>query len=212
MKTLIAVPCMDQLDVAFVESLTQMQTGGQAAVQFAAGSLVYDARNRLSQIAVENDFDRVLWLDSDMSFGPDFLERMSEALEETGADMVTALYFTRRPPYKPLVYSQCDYIFQGNDARIDVTLVEQIPDERFEVAACGFGGVLMKADILKEIRSQKGLPFSPIYGLGEDLSFCVRARSLGKKLICDPSIMMGHSAKVIVGGPDYVNRWNALTK
>lgn len=48
MKTLIAVPCMDQLDVAFVESLTQMQTGGQAAVQFAAGSLVYDARNRLS--------------------------------------------------------------------------------------------------------------------------------------------------------------------
>lgn len=212
MKTLIAVPCMDQLDVAFVESLTQMQTGGQAAVQFAAGSLVYDARNRLSQIAVENDFDRVLWLDSDMSFEPDFFERMSEALEESGADIVTALYFTRRPPYKPLVYSQCDYVFQGDDARIDVTLVDKIPDARFEVAACGFGGVLMKADVLKEIRSQKGLPFSPIYGLGEDLSFCVRARALGKTMICDPNIMMGHSAKVIVGGPDYVNRWNALTK
>lgn len=212
MKTLIAVPCMDQLDVVFVESLTQMRTGGNAAVQFIAGSLVYDARNKLAQVAVENDFDRVLWLDSDMTFDADFLERMSTALDESGADIVTALYFTRRPPYKPLVYDQCDYSFNDNDARIDVRIVDHIPDEPFEVAACGFGGVLMRAEILKTIRDQKGLPFSPIYGLGEDLSFCVRARTLGYKIVCDPRILMGHSANVIVGGPDYVDRWNALSK
>ncbi|MBR0523096.1 MAG: glycosyltransferase [Firmicutes bacterium] len=212
MKTLIAVPCMDQLDVAFVESLTQMRTGGNAAIQFVAGSLVYDARNKLAQIAVENGFDAVLWLDSDMTFDQDFLERMQKTLEESGADIVTALYFGRRPPYKPLVYSQCDYVFEDNDARIDVKLIDTIPEEPFEAAACGFGGVLMRAEILKTIREQKGLPFSPIYGLGEDLSFCVRARALGKKIVCDPRILMGHSAKLIIGGPDYVARWNALQK
>ena len=203
---------MDQLDVAFVESLTQMRTGGNAAIQFVAGSLVYDARNKLAQIAVENGFDAVLWLDSDMTFDQDFLERMQKTLEESGADIVTALYFGRRPPYKPLVYSQCDYVFEDNDARIDVKLIDTIPEEPFEAAACGFGGVLMRAEILKTIREQKGLPFSPIYGLGEDLSICVRARALGKKIVCDPRILMGHSAKLIIGGPDYVARWNALQK
>ena len=212
MKTLIAIPCMDQIDVSFVESLTQLRYVGETAIQFAAGSLVYDARNKLAQVAVDNNVDLCLWLDSDMTFEPDLLERMSETLETTGADMVSALYFTRRPPYKPLVYKQCDYVFNGNDARIDVALVDKIPGEPFEVAACGFGGVLMRAEILKTIREQKGLPFSPIYGLGEDLSFCVRARALGKKIVCDPKILMGHAAKVIVGGSDYIARWNSLIK
>lgn len=210
MKTLIAIPCMDQIDVPFVESLTQLRMVGDTAMQFASGSLIYDARNKLAQIAVDNDVDRVLWLDSDMTFEPDFLERMSETLESSGADMVSALYFSRRPPYKPLAYRQCDYVFEGNDARIDVSLIDKIPDKTFEIAACGFGGVLMRAEILKTIREQRGLPFSPIYGLGEDLSFCVRARALGKVIVCDPTIHMGHLAKMAIGGPDYVTRWNSL--
>ena len=63
---------------------------------------------------------------------------------------------------------------------------------------CGLAGVLMKTDVLAEIVNKGVMPFSPIYGLGEDLSFCVRARNCGYKIWCDPKLQIGHKAATIV--------------
>jgi GT2 family glycosyltransferase len=75
---------------------------------------------------------------------------------------------------------------------------DEIPDEIFEVAGCGFGCVLMKRNVLWNVLCQHGYMFSPINTVGEDLSFCWRARQCGYKIYCDPTIALGHEIRTII--------------
>ena len=63
MKTLIAIPCMDQLDVRFVESLSRLQPVGDTEIAFQPSSLIYHSRNNLALKAIEGKYDYVplLW-------------------------------------------------------------------------------------------------------------------------------------------------------
>ena len=58
---------MDSCPTDFLRSLLGLEIVGTAQFTFAQGSLIYDSRNKLCSIALENDFDRVLWLDGDSS-------------------------------------------------------------------------------------------------------------------------------------------------
>ena len=78
MKTMIAVPCMDYLEADFVECLTNLVArykSDEVEVKFLKASLVYDARNQITKYALDKGgYDFILWLDSDLTFGPDLLE------------------------------------------------------------------------------------------------------------------------------------------
>jgi len=211
-RVMIAIPCGNELDVNFVISLTELLQHPKPDdlmidLEWEPGSLVYDARNILSQRAVMGNYDYVLWFDSDMSFQPDILDRMLESIE--GRECVCGMFFSRRPPFRPTIYQNCD-IDKAEDGEVVINFeqVKPIPEGIFEIAACGFAAVLIRTELLKEIFDKGGLPFSPMLGLGEDLSACVRFRELGHKLHCDSSIIVGHTAKVIVGGDDYRIAWN----
>lgn len=200
MKTLIAMPCMDSVDTMFLRSILGMHHVGHTEYGIAASSLVYDARNSLAMKAVSEKFDRILWLDSDMTFQPDLMRRLSEDLDE-GRDFVSALYFTRKPPIKPVIFSETGYDRVGDSMEVRPyakTMFEYPKDEIFEVASAGFGGVMMTVSLVKEIMDKYGLPFTPILGFGEDLSFCVRVSELGKRMFCDSRIKMGHVARSVI--------------
>lgn len=51
-----------------------------------------------------------MWLDSDMVFGADLLERMLDSIGDE--EMLTALCFRRQPPYNPCIYEFADYVKQ----------------------------------------------------------------------------------------------------
>lgn len=215
MKVMIAIPCADHLDVRFVKSLTDLlfhiPKDVAVAVQYHPGSLIYDARNQLAKLAVENEFDYMLWLDSDMSFEPDLLERLIEDIQ--GREFVSGLYFTRKPPkFKPTIFQKCDIKQKDDQVGIEWEWVENIPSEIFEIKACGFGCVFMSVKLIKAILEKNGLPFSPILGLGEDLSFCVKARTVipDLKLWCDPKLIIGHTAQLVIGDQDMVDDWNLV--
>ena len=95
MKTLICIPCMDMVHTEFMKSLLAMRRPGETKIVISQSSLIYDARNNMARQAVKGGFDRVMWLDSDMSFEPDLMERLSARLDE-GCDFVSGLYFTRK--------------------------------------------------------------------------------------------------------------------
>ena len=76
MKTLIAVPCLDEMATVFVRSLVNLQPVGSVRHAFEAGSLVYAARNRLCEMAKAENTDFVLWLSRDMMF----IQGMKDAL------------------------------------------------------------------------------------------------------------------------------------
>ena len=56
----------------------------------------------------------------------------------------------------------------------------------------------MKMDVIFECFSKFGTCFSPIGKVGEDLSFCMRAKELGYKMYLDTDVKCGHVGHVIV--------------
>ena len=106
MKTLICVPCMDMVHTSFMRSLLSIRPVGDVRFGITRSTLIYDARNMLADQAINGGFDRTLWLDSDMTFAPDIMERLSKRLDE-GNDVASALYFTRRLPYRPVIFKDC---------------------------------------------------------------------------------------------------------
>ena len=195
MKTLIGIPCMDMVNAMFMRSVLGMELEGTVEYSLAIGSLVYDARNQLAQRAVVNGFDAVLWLDSDMTFGPDLFKRMAARLDE-GAEFVSALAFTRKPPTHPVVY---DYIgLDENRTPRAIPIMEYPENEIFEINGAGLGCVMMTTDLIDRVGRKFGLPFSPVMGFGEDLSFCMHVKELGVPMFCDSGIKAGHLAYVEV--------------
>lgn len=198
-RTMIAIPCMDHVPAFFCQSLAMLKKVGQVSVAFQIGSLVYTSRNQLATKAIQSEADFVLWLDSDMVFDPDLLIRMFDVLEKNDLDILTGLYFRRVHPYSPVLFDRLDM----NRGVCEWSNFKSIPDELFEVGGCGFGCVLMKTDVFIDVQSQHDAMFDPILKTGEDLSFCWRARDVGYKIICDPSIVCGHIGNIIVNDQFY---------
>lgn len=191
MKTLIAIPCMDTLPVEFVKSLIYMRKGDNPTVYLKPNSLIYDSRNLLSLYAIENKYDNVLWLDSDMIFPPDTLQR----LEAHNVDMVTGLYVRRHEPIAPVIYETLDEPIRHPDGTIEknaIPYVDYPHNSFFPVAGCGFGCVLTSVKLLKDVWDRFGPAFSPYPWAGEDLSFCHRVNLLGYQIHCDSTISCGH--------------------
>ena len=196
MKTVIAIPCMDTVQTEFVRSLVSMRYVGEVQFIFTECSLIYHARTSLCKMAMEAEADYVLWLDSDVIFPPDLMERLMEDIQ--GRDMVTAIYHNRRPPFRPVIWKTITTGLLPSS-----TVVEQYDDYPadnglFEIAACGFGAVLMKIGVIRDVADMFHQTFSPLPGLGEDLSFCVRARNCGFKIWADPDLQIGHKGSMII--------------
>ena len=202
MKTLIAIPCMDVIEADFVECLANLRHVGDVDIKFLKASLVYDARNQITKYAIDKGgYDYVLWLDSDMTFEPDLMEKLLADMEpEDGPkrQAVSGLCFGRRPPFKPCIYKSLDVQQQGQMIYPKAEVYLDYPrDQLFEVAACGFACVMMRMDVL-EAMGIYGVPFFPIGGLGEDLTFCWRAQKIDVKFHCDSRLKIGHIMRIHV--------------
>ena len=95
MRTMIAIPCMDMVHTDFLRSCLGMDVDGEVQWTTCQSSLIYDARNKLAELAIDGEFDRVLWLDSDMVIPYDAMWKLKIGIEN-GYDMVSGLYFKRR--------------------------------------------------------------------------------------------------------------------
>ena len=191
----------------FVQSLLFMEQPEDVRCILAAGSLVYDARNELLRRAHEAQADRILFIDSDMSFNRDLLTRLNED-SDAGCEIVAPLCFKRKPPFTPVIYSVME-LREENGMKIPTAQVyENYPAaDLFQVEAVGFGCVLMTMDAVEKVVTKFGpWPFSPAMGFGEDMSFCMRAREAGVKIWCDSRIRVGHVGYYTYGEFDYLKQ------
>ena len=195
-ETLITIPSMDMVPMLFAQSLAMLEKPGPTGLMTQISSLIYSARNTLAKGAIKKDSARTFWLDSDMVFPTGTLVHMSKVLDELGDKAIlSGLYFRRTPPYTPVIYEYLDFDSAGNCRWDEFT---SIPEDVFEIAACGFGCVLAPTQVFKDVYEKFGDMFSPIYGTGEDLSFCWRARQCGWKFYCDPRIVLGHYGRTVI--------------
>ena len=194
MKILIAVPCMDTVAAGFAESLANLRKGDGCEVMLLQSSLVYDSRNTLSGYAIDKGFDAVLWIDSDMIFPPDLLEKLSADIE-SGKDIVSGLCFCRRFPYAPVVLKKLE--LDGGTPVCD-PYMDYPEGELFEIAGCGFGVVMTRTEVLRKVAEKYRTLFNPLPDFGEDFSFCIRARECGYRMWCDPTVSIGHVGYITV--------------
>lgn len=202
MRYLVTIPCMDMVHTFFMTSLLAMRKPEGAEVAICSSSLVYDSRNTLAQKAVNEGFDRVLWLDSDMIFEPDIMERLIEDMN-AGARFVTALYFTRKAPVVPCIYRALETMENGGTH--GVSFEDYPKNALFEIAGCGMGACMMDTDVLRAAGNY-GKPFSPMDGWGEDFSFDIRVRQAGIGIFCDSRIIAGHIGQSIINESTWEGR------
>lgn len=188
MRTMIAIPSMEQMHAWTAQCLQNLRPVGEVHTEFVIRMQVDAARNELAKRACAGGYDRVLWIDSDMTFEPDLLEKLAQDMEE-GWDAVTALYFKRTFPLEPVIYSRID-----TEKPEAVTFWDYPQDALFQVAGCGFGAVLTTTQALRETEEP---PFLPFLHLSEDLSFCVRMAEKGRRIACDSRIKCGHMGTIV---------------
>ena len=196
MKTLIAVPCMDQVPALFCNSLARLKLVGDCMLEMKMSSLVYMSRNDLGKSAIARECDYVLWLDSDQVFEPDLLERMFKVMQDNDLDILSGVYYRRVPPYSPVLMKSLEWA----DGKATWSEYSKLPETLFEVGGAGFGCVLMSTDVLMSVQSKFSTMFQPVQGMGEDLAFCWRARQCGYRIMCDPSIEVGHVGQAVING------------
>lgn len=173
---ILAIPIGNNglLHYQFVKSLISCQ---EYKHMFAVGLYVDDNRNSAYSISRGQD---LLMIDSDMTFTLDDVRRIEKLLEKR--DIVTGLYKMGTGEWA---------IFKDNQP------IEP-KEEIFEIDACGAGFLGISK------RVQLDYPFTRRFNektgmwRGEDMSFCDLARDKGYKIMCEPSIRLGHiKTKVI---------------
>ena len=191
MKLMIAVPSTDYMHANFVQSLCNLKDELNrrqisCKVEIQAGTLVYYARIKLANKAINEGYTHVLWLDSDMVF----TEKIFDDLMDCGKEMVCGVFVSRRPPYGSCVYTS----IKENDLQ----KVKDFGITPFRVDGCGFACVLTTVELLQAVNQKYGTTFMPTDYYGEDLAFCWRVKNLGREIWCDPTVRPGHIAHVPV--------------
>ena len=207
-RIMVAVPSREQIDVNTVKCLMQLERDARlnpdldVVVEIEPGTIIHDLRYAMAQKAIEERYDYVFWVDSDMVFNSDILID----LLADDKDIVTAVCFMRRSPYEPCIYQKLRLGRTLEEDQVEKYL-EYPKDKLFEVEACGMAMCLIKIEALRQILSLSGQPFFPIRNdhrtLGEDLSFCYKARSLGYKIYADPRAYVGHIGKLVSDRDSY---------
>jgi cellulose synthase/poly-beta-1,6-N-acetylglucosamine synthase-like glycosyltransferase len=144
-------------------------------VNFVAGTLIADQRQKLVMMAIKQGADYILFLDSDMRFPSYLLERMLAH----DKDIVACNYATRRLPVKTVAFS--DFAELKCIYSLGKTGLE-------EIDAVGMGAMLIKTEIFKKLPlpwfSISYLPSGNMY-IGEDIYFCKLAQANGMKVYVD---------------------------
>ena len=216
-KVVIGIPCMDMVSTSFFSSVLgqRYDPAHQYSYAIEAGSLVYDARGRIAQQAINSGAQWLLMYDSDMVFSPETTQMLLDTAmgdmpypDKGGVakDFVSGLYFMRRLPTKPLILKELDWYEDETLGAQEVAEgYEDYPrNSVFEIAGCGFGCCIMSVDMIKRMTvAYRMNPFTPMPRLSEDYSFCWRARKLGYKLWCDSRIRPLHAGLKLYGEADW---------
>lgn len=191
MKILLGMPCIKNIPTKTVGSLLRTVDRGIIDAMIVEGSLIYDARDDIARTAVDNDYDYVLYVDSDMIFTPDDVKKLLS--HDVG--ICTGLYVTRHGENKNVIYS--DIITRRRFPFRAPKLIHDNATTGYDtVAACGFGFCLIKVSVLKCMLKRYKSLFEPKWGVGEDVAFCIRAKKCGFDIFTDRDVKLGHIGEI----------------
>jgi len=154
-------------------------------------------RNTLAQNFIG---DWLLTSDTDHCFSPDLLVRLMNIKKEVGAQVISAIYQYKNPPFGPVMG------VWGGPAGEHLLPIHEFPRNvnAFPVGAVGGGGLLVDREVFNRIALELGEhPFDTIGGLSEDYSFCLRCKRLNIPVWVAPNVETHHIIQQVLSIQDY---------
>lgn len=181
MKVKIGVPARDTVCTGFFHACAMMLAksavaGIEVGLTTSSGTLIADQRNNLAKACLDEGFDWLLMLDSDMRFPSDTLARMLDR----NVPIVTANYSTRRAPAEPVCFKSIGTL-EKLYTEEDSTGIE-------ECAANGLGVALVHRTVFEQTpKPWFNIPYIPATDghWGEDVWFCNQVRKAGFPVMVD---------------------------
>lgn len=199
-KVLLAIPVFSKIENDTVKSIWELDVpnGIKLDFNYCAGYTVGLARNGIVDYALENKYDYVLWIDSDVVVPKDLLTRLLKVIKDNKDCGIATGYYIKKIPGTAIAE-----LFDGNDEVVNNIEEKDLPKDKdiMEVKACGFGCCLTSCKLLKDIKDKYGMCFEYIVAkqsvYSEDLNFCLKTRAEGKKIYADVKARCGHVGRVI---------------
>jgi hypothetical protein len=180
-KIMIAVPSLGDIDMSTTQSLVHMigysvkKLKVNLAPCFLSSSLLPDLRNEFVKMAIESNCTHILFIDADMKFPHDMLER----LLAHNVDIVTTNYSTKSENHaKFTATGKNGYIHKSELTNTGLT----------EILLGATGTMLIDLKVFKKLK----MPYFWLYwdsvnkrAFGEDYYFCYKAHKAGFKIYID---------------------------
>jgi hypothetical protein len=196
--------------------------GGWIGVRCGTDGLA-EARNKAVRgfLDVTKDTEDcwLLWLDTDMGFGPDLLARLVDAADSVERPIVGALCFAWKEVQpdgmggyrcmpRPVIM---DWVKDGEDSGFMGRQSYQ-PNTLTQCGGTGSAAILIHRSVFQKIYDSEKrdtwytkIPNPTSFGsyIGEDLSFCARAGSVGIPVFVHTGIHTSHHKNTWISEPDF---------
>ena len=205
----VLVPVGGAIDPACDDALRELERRGYAVWRVRGYSAIDAARNQMATDALAQGFDELIWIDSDVVFRPDDVDR----LRAHGLPFVCGLYSkkSRRefaatflPGTRQRPVRRRGRADRGPVLRVRVRLHPQgrcteASSETLRLPTCNqrFGSLLVPYFAPLAVNDGEG-----DWYLSEDYAFCERARQAGFKVMADTSIRLWHVGTYRFGWED----------
>ena len=188
-RILIAIPTNRNIEAETFKSIYDLFTpnGCEVVFQYFWGYQVDQVRNLIAHWTIQNNFDYLFCVDSDIAFPPDTLIRLMNHQK----DIVSGVYIQRIPGRHTIEIMRKNST--GGVTHVDWNDIKG--QGLVPIDGCGFGCVLIDTKVLRAIPYPHFLYHSAIdhaHTLSEDVHFCNLARDHGFSLWCDTDIRCEH--------------------
>lgn len=212
MKIGVGIPVPDRVHPDFaIHSLTNIVSytrehlpDVELFIRYQGGVRTDRNRNIILKEFIEHEMDHVLWLDADMVYPPEIIERYLE-LEKLHGEMsvIGCLYFKRSDDHKPI-----GYVDSGKEQTPYRPLMPQMvkPGKIYEVTGLGYGGMMVPMRVYEGLGENKWTKYGKNFhnpdatdgNLTHDLEFCKAVKDAGFKLFLHGSVRPGHIGEKLV--------------
>lgn len=219
-KVAVSYPYPTQVSARFHHSLVQLLVrdaakhqrvvNGGDLIANSSGANITNARNEITAkfLAHPEQPDWLWFIDTDMVFQPDVLDRLVDAAHPTERPVVGALCFS----FQNGSYARPTMYLLRDDGRVGVRW-EYPRDQLVEVDATGTGCLLIHRSVLEAMTASDKWPAAYPWFMeshlgetpvSEDITFCIRARSIGFPVHVDTAIKVGHEKTLVLDESVYL--------
>src|SRR5688572_10945479 len=207
-RAVVLVPYLTHIEPACEDGLRALERAGLEVRRFASTAAVDRTRSEMATAALRDGFDELMWIDSDIQFSPDAVDRLR------GHDLpVVGGIYAKKGVQDFAVH------LEPGTTQLQVGDGGSLVDVRY----LGAGFVCTQRSVYDDIQRTFSLPtcntrfaapvvpyFLPMviadapgyWYLGEDYAFCERARQAGHKIVVDTTLRLGHIGRYTYGWED----------